>query len=73
MLSIHWLKPSADTIVSLLDRNLTTLKYARTYFRAYGFDVKGRTKRDFIRNLYTLLNSEAADDPSEVRAGGEEQ
>jgi hypothetical protein len=44
---------TVQTIVEKLDLNQITLKYAKSYFEAYGVTVKGNTKKDFIKNLIT--------------------
>jgi uncharacterized protein YuzB (UPF0349 family) len=33
-----------------------TLKAAKLYYLAYGVEVKGRSKEQFIKNLSTLVN-----------------
>lgn len=49
----HWIL-TADLIQSIiinLDTNRMTLKAAKLYFAAYGVEIKGRTKEQFIINL----------------------
>ena len=49
----HWIltRATMQSIITNLDRNLMTLKAAKNYFSAYGVEIKGRTKEQFIKNL----------------------
>ena len=56
----HWIltRDRAEAIVEGLDRNTMTLKAAKQYYSAYGVEVKGNTKRLFIKELMKLVNEE---------------
>lgn len=49
----HWiLTPDrAQSVVTSLDLGKMTLKAAKLYYSAYGVEIKGRTKEQFIKNL----------------------
>ena len=53
----HWIltPDTVQTIIANLDRSLMTLKAAKNYFLAYGVEVKGRTKEQFIKNICAML------------------
>mgnify|MGYP005813454275 CR=1 FL=1 len=55
----HWIltRDRMSSIVNNLDRNLMTLKAAKDYYSAYGVEVKGRTKAQFIKNLSAMVNT----------------
>jgi hypothetical protein len=55
----HWIltRDTLQTIVTNLDRNLMSLKAAKTYFSAYGVEVKGNTKERFIKNLSEMVKN----------------
>jgi len=57
----HWIltQSTAQDIITNLDRNLMTLKAAKTYFSACGVEIKGRTKADFIKNLCNAVKENA--------------
>ena len=48
----------AQAIITNLDTNRMTLKAAKLYYSAYGVEVKGRTKEQFIKNLCKMVNEE---------------
>lgn len=54
----HWIleRTVIQAIITNLDTNRMTLKAAKLYFSAYGVDVKGRTKEQFIKNLCQMGN-----------------
>lgn len=54
----HWIltRDMLQTIITNLDTNRMTLKAAKLYYLAYGVEVKGRSKEQFIKNLSTLVN-----------------
>lgn len=55
----HWVltRDTAQLITTQLDLNRITLSYAKRYYSAYGVNVKGRSKADFIKNLWQLVKS----------------
>ena len=52
----HWiLDPvTVQLFTTKLDLGHITLKYAKSYFSAYGCEIKGRTKEQFIKNMIAL-------------------
>lgn len=54
----HWIltRDTAQAITECLDQNKCSLKYAKTYYSAYGVEIKGRTKQQFIKNLWVEVN-----------------
>lgn len=54
----HWTltRDMMQTIITNLDTNRMTLKAAKLYYSAYGVEVKGRTKEQFIKNLSKLVS-----------------
>ena len=54
----HWIlkRDLMQSIITNLDTNRMTLKAAKLYYLAYGVEVKGRSKEQFIKNLTTLVN-----------------
>lgn len=60
----HWIisKDRAAMITTNLDRNLMTVKAAKDYFWAYGVSIKGRTKQQFIKNLWQLVLENEGED-----------
>jgi hypothetical protein len=57
-MSKHWIltRDLMQTIITNLDTNRMTLKAAKLYYLAYGVEVKGRSKEQFIRNLCKLVD-----------------
>ena len=55
----HWIltRATMQAIVENLDLGRMTLSAARDYFSAYGVDIKGNTKKVFIRNLAAMVMS----------------
>jgi hypothetical protein len=55
----HWIltKDTAQTIITNLDRNLMKLSAAKNYYRAYGVNIKGNTKEQFIKNLCNAVKT----------------
>jgi hypothetical protein len=56
----HWIltRDRLQTTVTNLDFGRTTLKFEKAYYSAYGVEIKGRTKQEFIRNLSALINGD---------------
>lgn len=54
----HWVlaRDLMQSIITNLDTNRMTLKAAKLYYSAYGVEVKGRTKEQFIKNLSKLVS-----------------
>lgn len=53
----HWLltRDLQQTVTTNLDLNRMTLKAAKAYCIAYGVEVKGSTKKRFLKNLNELI------------------
>lgn len=56
----HWIltRERMQDIVTSLDLGRMTLKAAKLYYSAYGVEIKGNTKQNFIKNLAKLVNEE---------------
>ena len=56
----HWIltRAIAQDIITCLDLNRMKLKTAKTYYSAYGVEIKGRTKAEFIKNLNKLVSEQ---------------
>lgn len=53
----HWIltRDMMQTIITNLDTNRMTLKAAKQYYLAYGVEIEGRTKEQFVKNLINAV------------------
>lgn len=56
----HWIltRDTMQTIITNLDLNRMTLKAAKLYYSAYGVEVRGNTKKAFIKNLSAMVDAQ---------------
>lgn len=53
----HWIltRDRMQAIITCLDTNKMNLKAAKLYYSAYGVEIKGKTKEQFIKNLVSAV------------------
>lgn len=53
----HWIltRDRMQDIITCLDLNRMSLKAAKLYYSAYGVEIKGRTRAQFIKNLVNAV------------------